>query len=81
MALPETCHQSARPGGCQRGGARRYASNDLELCLLEDLTRRCKKIRPSRIRPGKVDFGPSKVNETLAPEQKSDIARETGPPP
>ena len=46
MTRPEACHQCSRPGGCQRGNKRRYARNDPELRLLEDLTRRGKKIPP-----------------------------------
>ena len=69
-ARPAQCQQSFRPGGCQRGAACRYARNDLELRTLEAMTRQSKKIHPSGLRSGRVDFGSASShlarNENLA---------------
>ena len=80
MARPEACRQSQR-GPFHRGVTCRYARNDLELRLLEGLTRRRKKIAPAALRSGRVDFGGSSTgNANVAFEQKFGIACETLPP-
>ena len=50
MARPEQCRQSFRTGGFQRGADCRYARIDLELRILEDSTRRYKKIHSLELR-------------------------------
>ena len=72
MARPERCHQSQRDGGCPRGNSCRYAHNDLELRLIQDLERQGNKVRPEPRRTGQIAYSvsASAPNENFSLEQQ-----------